>query len=128
MPIPYPSLHSQQRVTRLQELVGDPRPLEAKAAEINQDVQSTLADYARRGRVLEEDIVRNVVSALPEEVRSFVPQPPPPAPTTTVVVEVEEEEEEVFDYSTFSASAMMEQQAVTELQDVQGAVQALQVC
>ena len=112
-------------MTRLQELVGDPRPMETKAAEVNQDVQATLADYARRGRVAEEDILRNVAAVLPEELRPLVPQPPVPPPTTTVVVE--EEEEEVFDYATFSASEVMEQQALAELADVKQAVASLQV-
>lgn len=112
-------------MTRLQELVGDPRPLETKAAEVNQDVQATLADYARRGRVAEEDILRNVSAVLPEELRALVPQPPP-QPTTTIVIE--EEVEEVFDYSTFSATEVMEQQALAELADVKQAVVSLQVC
>lgn len=116
--------NSQQRVTRLQELVGDPRPLETKAAEVNTDVQVTLADYARRGRIVEEDILRNVAAVLPEELRALVPQPPVPPPTTTVVVE---EEEEVFDYATFSATEVMEQQALAELADVKQAVASLQV-
>lgn len=106
--------------------MGDPRPLEAKAAEVNQDVQATLADYARRGRVAEEDILRNVAAVLPEELRTLVPQPPMPPPTTTVVVE-EEAEEQPFDYATFSASDMMEQQALTDLQGVKQAVESLQV-
>lgn len=131
----------QQSVERLQQLAQDPRPMDVKAQEFNDEVQSQLADYARRGRVLEEDLVRNAAAALPEELRSVLPGNPAQAsaqgsawsftqgdaattPTTTVVLG-EEEEEEPFDYSTFSATDLRAAQAVAELADLRAAVEGM---
>lgn len=121
----------QESVTKLQELAQDPRPVDVKAQEFSMEVQLRLADYAERGRVLEEDLVRNVEGLLPPEVQQLMPQPmdraPPSSPAgaagpTTTVQLGEEDDEAPFDYSTFSADSMRESRAAVELADLKTAV------
>jgi len=58
---------------RLTSLISDPRPIEARQAELLEQLEERVAIYVEKGSRVEDEILESVSAALPQEVKDALP-------------------------------------------------------
>lgn len=58
---------------RLTSLLSDPRPIEARQAELLEQLENRVATYVEKGSRVEDEVLESVSAALPQEVKDALP-------------------------------------------------------